>query len=85
MQQPEPFKIPEQYLNEIPPTIELKIAFSVSPSGNVNVLNITPSLVYPELNSALEAWMEKWRFQPVGGDQVAQGTLQYVIQADTAR
>ena len=85
MHQPKSFEIPKQYLNEIPPTIKLKIAFSVSPYGNVKVLNITPSLGYPELDNALEAWMEEWRFQPVGGDQVAQGTLQYVIQADTAR
>ncbi len=76
--------IPKQYLSEIPPKITLTIDFQVTPLGTVNVLNVTPSLGYPQLDDLVKEWMGKWRFQPIRGDQTAEGTLEYVIQADTA-
>jgi hypothetical protein len=82
---PKPLVIPKRYLNEIPPAIILEIEFQVTPLGIVHPLNITPSLGYPELDNELEAWMGKWRFQPITGKQIAQGTLRYMIQAETAR
>ncbi|HUX22878.1 MAG TPA: hypothetical protein VMW69_16700, partial [Spirochaetia bacterium] len=70
--QPDPLVIPKDLLSEIPPKITVRITFDVTPLGTVNTLNIDPSLVYPGLDNVLREWMDKWQFEPVAGDKVAQ-------------
>jgi hypothetical protein len=77
--------IPQRYLAELPPKIDLTITFVVDPSGTVNALSISPSLGYPELDNLFTSWMDQWRFNSTAGGPEARGTLQYVIQATTSR
>lgn len=78
--------IPKSELAQLPPLIKVKIIFLVYPNGTVRSLNIDPSTGYPQLDSRLMGWMEKWQFTPATpGTPNARGELPYVIQASTAR
>jgi len=83
--EPPPLKIPQTDLAKLPPRVALTITFLVYPSGTVRALNISPPLVYPELENLFTSWMERWTFSSTTSSVEARGTLQYVIQATTSR
>ncbi len=82
--EPSPLDL-SKYADVLPPRTVVGVRFQVSPSGYVTPLHLVGSSGNTVVDSLLLGWMAQWRFKPVPGTQDAQGSLEYIIQATTAR
>lgn len=74
------------YADVLPPRTVVRVQFEVAASGYVTPLKLVGSSGDTIVDNLLLTWMGRWRFTPVSPKiPDARGSLEYVIQANTAR
>ena len=73
-------KLPDNLPADFPKEITYKIRFSLNTDGLIKVLSITPSSVYPNVDTSIRNALRSWTFNRSGGPDDVKGTITLIFK-----
>ncbi len=73
-------KLPDNLPDDFPKEITYKIRFSLNTDGLIKVLSITPSSVYPNVDTSIRNALRSWTFNRSAGPDDVKGTITLIFK-----